>query len=84
MNYYNLGDRVYSISLEKIIVIQGILSAEIVNGVCSRESIESIERSDKDWRKRCLYLYRDGNYNSQMKMIPESDLIREESLMLNE
>lgn len=80
MNLYNIGENVYSISLEIIIRIQGILSAGIVDGVCSRDSLDDIERVNPNWRKGCLYLYRHGS--SPMKMIPESDLIREESLIL--
>lgn len=80
MNLYNIGENVYSISLEIIIRIQGILSAGIVDGVCSRDSLDDIERVNPNWRKGCLYLYRHGS--SPMKMIPESDLIREESLTL--
>jgi hypothetical protein len=80
MNLYNIGENVYSISLEIIIRIQGILSAGIVDGACSRDSLDDIERVNPNWRKGCLYLYRHGS--SPMKMIPESDLIREESLTL--
>ena len=80
MNLYNIGENVYSISLEIIIRIQGILSAGIVDGVGSRDSLDDIERVNPNWRKGCLYLYRHGS--SPMKMIPESDLIREESLTL--
>jgi len=80
MNLYNIGENVYSISLEIIIRVQGILSAGIVDGVCSREALEAIEKTNPNWRKGCLYLYKHGS--SPMKMIPESDLIREESLFL--
>ena len=81
MNLYNVGDKVFSISLEVVITVEGILGANIVDSVCSKDAMEEMQRKDPSWRKRVLYLYKPSN-NAPLKMIPESDLIREESLLL--